>query len=79
MNINLHIAVILVSLPSLYLVQLPRYGLFIVFMTIVYTQGQLNHNEPKMPNPEYATTKYTSQALLQFLLIVTLSGQLSMD
>jgi len=31
MNINLGIAVILVSLPSFYLVKLPRYGLFIVF------------------------------------------------
>jgi len=37
MNINLGIVVILVYQPSLYLVSVLRYGLFIVSMTTVYT------------------------------------------
>ena len=40
MNIDLSIAVILVSLPSLYLVYLPRYDLFIAFVTTVYMQSR---------------------------------------
>ena len=68
MNINLDIVVILVFLPSVYVLPLLRYSLFIVFVTTAMITQTTIVNK-KMPNPKYTTTKHVSQSLLDSLLL----------